>query len=85
MVAELQNLPLPSILWQHGYTAPTHRSCDYADFGESKNYVSLSVCRLQEDHEESFQMQARKEEADSNKFLATGSLSKAIFKENLHQ
>lgn len=51
-------------------TAPTHRSCDYANFGESKHNVSLSVCGLQEEHEDSLAMQARKEEAESNKSLA---------------
>lgn len=85
MVAELQNLPLPFILWQHGYKAPTHRSCNYANFGESKNNVSLSVRGLQEEHEESLEMHARKEEADSNKSLAMRSSSKAIFNDNQHQ
>lgn len=56
MVAELQNLSLPFILWQSGYTAPTHRSHNYANFWESKNNVSLSVCGLQEEHEESLEM-----------------------------
>lgn len=71
MIAELQKLPLPFILWQHGYTAPTHRPCNYANFGEQKknNAVSLLVCGLQTYHEDSFEIRVGKEDAESNKSL----------------
>jgi hypothetical protein len=48
MVTELQKLPLPFILWQYGYIAPTHSSCNYANFREQKknSAVSVSVCGL---------------------------------------
>lgn len=73
MVAELQKLPVFFILWQHGYTAPTHRSCNYANFGEKKNVVTLSVCGLQTEHEDSLEMQAEKADAEGTKSLVMGS------------
>lgn len=84
MKAELQRLPLPFMLWQHGYTAPTQRSCNYANFGSRKKYnaVSLSVCGPQTEYEDSPKMQAIQKVIN---LWSRGLSQEQSFKENLLQ
>lgn len=57
--------------WLHSSHTQILQLCKL--WGEKKNVVTLSVCGLQTEHEDSLEMQAEKADAEGTKSLVMGS------------